>query len=186
MSRDYFPLSAFRSRVRVWTVDDPAGGVVGENLVTYQGADIIARLLAGQANYRIARFWFEFENSSTPTTPSPGRADTAQSVRAEATAPRDIVRGMLAAQPLLSPSGPEYTGNQGTYHAITATGAAGEINSLSFEAADNSHIIAMCLVASPTGPSINDDLVYARYALGTPLAVGAAGQVAATWMTEAV
>jgi hypothetical protein len=184
MINSYLSLAAFRSRVRVWTPERPEDVVEGCNLVTYQGADIVARLLAGQGNYRIARMWFEFDNGG-PAVPLPARADTAASVIAATTGTRDIVRGALVSQPLLASSGPDYAGNRGTYHAVTPAGAVGEVNANGFSAGDGSQIIALCLVASPLGPLITDDLVYARYALPSALAVGTSGQVAATWMTEA-
>ena len=177
-------LSKFRSLVRVWSTDRPDEVVEGHNLVTYQGADIVAALLAGNAAYRIARMWFEYDNGG-PAVPVPGRGDDAASVIAEAVATRDIVRAPLVAAPLIEPSGANYDGNRGTYHAITPVGAIGEVNSLGFSSGAGSQVIALCLVASPAGLTINDDLVYARYALGSAVAVGTSGQMAATWLTEA-
>lgn len=180
-------LSRFTSQVRVWTPDNPNHVVTGKNLITYGGADIIARLLAGQGNYRLVRMWFEFDNGGSPATPAPSREDTAVSVIAEATGTRDILRGSLVAQPLLQASGPDYGSNQGVYHAITPAGSSiqGEVNSLAFGA--GSSIIGLCLAASPGGSDIEDDWIYSRFALGAgdELAVGSSGQVAATWMTEA-
>jgi hypothetical protein len=178
-------LSDFRSQVRVWCPEDPNGGGTGLNLVTYQGADIVAKLLSGDARFRLARMWFEFDNAG-PASPTPSRDDTSASVRAAAVGTRDIIRGPLVAQPLLAASDPlKYTGNRGTYHALSQ-GSVGEINGLAFSAAAGSTIFALCLVASPgPGTTIVDDLVYARFKLPTPLDVGSSGQVAATWMTEA-
>jgi hypothetical protein len=182
-------LSRFNSMVRVWCPENPSKSVVGKNLVTYQGADIVAHLLAGDARYRLARMWFEFDNSG-PAHPTAARADTAATVLGEAVLSRDIIRGPLVAQPLLESSDPteippKYTSNRGTYHAISQ-GVEGEKNLLAFSAAAGSKIFAICLVASPgPGTTIADDLIYARFVLATHLDVGSSGQVAATWMTEA-
>lgn len=184
MIKNTLDLSKFRSLVRVWSLDRPDDVVVGTNLVTYQGADIVAALLAGKDEYRIARMWFEYDNGG-PASPSPARADTAASVIAEAVATRDIVRAPLVAAPLLEPSASDYAANRGTYHAVTPTGADGEVNTLGFDSGSGSQVIALCLVASPLGTTINDDLVYARFALSSPVAVGTSGQMAATWLTEA-
>ncbi len=178
-------LTGFRSQVRVWCPDDPGNGVIGLNLVTYQGADIVSHLLAGDFNFRLSRMWFEFDNAG-PASPTPARSDTSASVRAAAVGTRDIIRGPLVAQPILAPSDVlKYTSNRGTYHALSQ-GSVGEINGLAFSAAAGSTIFALCLVVSPgPGTTIADDLVYARFKLATPLDVGSSGQVAATWMTEA-
>ena len=145
-------LSQFSSRVRVWCPENPDHVVEGKNLITYQGADIVARLLAGRPEYRIARMWFEYDNAGGSLGLSPGRGDTAASVAALAVGDRDIVRADLVAEPALSSSDPaKYQVNRGTYHAITAAGAVGEKQGLGFGSGSGSEVLAMCLVASPAG-----------------------------------
>lgn len=185
MPQSFLNLAQFRGTVRVWNLEAPLKGVVGSNLVVYTGADIVANLLAGNANYRLARFWFEFTNG-TPALPVPARTDTAASVLAGATGSKDIIRGPLVSQPLLAAATSAYNSNVGTYHAMSV-GTVGEKNGLGFSGSASSQITAICLVASPVpGATITSDVLYARWALPAALAVGSSGQIAASWITEAL
>ena len=84
MTTTLFSTLAITGRISLWNLDCPGGMIRCHNLVTYQGADIIAALLAGQADRRIAAIWFEYTNAGGPASIAPGRADTAASVIAAA------------------------------------------------------------------------------------------------------
>lgn len=170
-------------RIKLWDPADPSRVLEIRNLVTKQGADVIAGLLAGQADYRIAAIWFEYSNAVGPAAIAPARADTAASVMAAATVPahRDIKQGLLVAPPVLAPSAAGYAGNKGTYHALTS-GADGLLHGSSVPFGTGSTIIGVSLVAlTAAGP-----LVYARAAVSPVLPVGSSGQVASAWSTEII
>ena len=177
-----FSALSIRGRVKLWFPDRPGEVLELRNLVTYQGADVIAGALAGLPDYRLAAIWFEYCNDVAPAAITPSRADTAASVQAEATvvALRDIKLGLLVAAPVLAPTDPLlYAANKGTYHALTS-GTDGLLHGATVPFGVNSKIIGVSLVAlPPAGP-----MVYARAAVNPVLAVGSSAQVAATWATE--
>ena len=157
--------------------------VEGKNLVTYQGGDILASLLAGDMRYRISHIYFEFENTpGIPGAAAANRTDTGASVRS-LTAPRDIVRAPLVAAPLLSTGDSNHAANRATFHALT-TATVGLINGLPFGAASNSKVYAVGLVAAVGGQDHTQDLLYARWIPANALPV-VSGQVSGTWTTEA-
>ncbi|HPS76601.1 MAG TPA: hypothetical protein PLS53_00435 [Thermoanaerobaculaceae bacterium] len=170
-------------RLKLWFPDRPGEVLELRNLVTYQGADVIAGALAGLADYRLSAIWFEYSNAGSPAPITPARADTAASVQAEATIPaqRDIKLGLLVASPVLTSSGANYAANKGTYHALTS-GTDGLLHGASVPFGSSSKIIGVSLVALPaSGP-----LVYARAAVSPILPVGSSAQVASAWSTEIV
>jgi hypothetical protein len=171
-------------RIKLWLPERPQEVLNLKNLVTYQGSDVIAGLLAGKPDYRIAGIWFEYSNAVGPSPVAPGRADTAASVAAAATvvAQRDIKLGLLVASPVLAPTTTDYAGNRGTYHALTS-GATGLLHGSSVPFGAGSTIIGVSLVALPSDGST---LVYARAAVSPVLVVGSSGSVAASWITEII
>lgn len=153
----------------------------GHNDVTYEGAQVLAQLLAGKSNYKISNFYFEFQNSGY-STPPVARTDTAASRQAAATGVADLIRAELVAAPLVDTSGSPYSNNRDTFFALT-TATVGLMHGLAFSAGAGSKIVSACLIAAPGGTDYQQDLLYARYVLATPVAVAGSGQVSGQWTT---
>lgn len=153
----------------------------GHNDVTYQGAQVLAELLAGKPTFKISNFYFEFQNSGYSTS-AVARTDTAASRQAACTGASDLIRAELVAAPLVDTSASPYSNNRDTFFALT-TASVGLIQGLPFSAGAGSKIVSACLVAAPGGTDYQQDLVYARYVLTTPVAVAGSGQVSGTWTT---
>lgn len=167
-------------------VENEAGEFCDQkNMVVYGGADVLARLLAGQNNYRIQHFYLEFQNiAGSPTPLAVSRANNAATVKSYLTTDKDLLRAPLAATPLISASSGTYAGNQATFYALS-TATTGLLNGLGFGPGTNSKVMALCLVAAPTGAHA-DDIVYARAVLGTPVAAVGAGTISASWIAGAL
>jgi hypothetical protein len=180
--RSTFPGSQLKGRVRVW--NDEGFESLGKNLVVYTGGDVLMGLAAGKPNYRIAGFYFEYINTSgSISEPAVVRTDTAATRQAMAS-PHDLLRAQLAAAPLISALSGLYNGNQATYFSVSSA-TTGALHSLPFTAVANSHVYAVCLVATPVPGDLTQDILYSRYLLGTPVPVTGSGQVSASWMIEA-
>jgi len=138
--------------------------VAQSNIIPYQGADVLARVLSGNVNYKAAAMLFEFENTAgVPTIPSPQRAegidyyldDLALSLT------KDYLR-----IPLVIPAGfsssdsTRYNGNQATFFAITS-GTAG-IHGRAFDHSVDSQVYGVGLVATPTPTQSTSDLLFSR------------------------
>lgn len=180
MLHSLFPIDCLNGYV---TVRNEAGQESqGKNLVTYQGGDIIAQLLAGNVAYKIAYFGFEFQNTAGTPAPSPAaRTDNNASLIA-LTGSFDYLRGALIAAPTFSAGDGNHTANQVTFTALST--ASTGVHGVTFSAGSNSKIYAVNLLAAPTG-AYTGDLVYARYILGTALPAVGSGQVTGSWMAEA-
>ena len=138
--------------------------VAQSNIIPYQGADVLARALSGNVNYKAAAMLFEFENTAgAPTVPSPQRDegidyyldDLALSLT------KDYLR-----IPLIIPAGfsssdnDKYNGNQATFFAITS-GTEG-IHGRTFDHSVNSQVYGVGLVATPTPTQSTSDLLFSR------------------------
>lgn len=153
------------------------------NIVVFHGGDILMQLLAGNTQYKISHIYFVYENNAgTPVPLTTARTDTAANLRSVAN-PRDVIRAPLYAPPTLSSGDANHVSNRATFLAI-ASGTTG-INGRAFGPGSNSKIINLGLVAAPTGAAAGD-VLYAHFALPTPLPVIGSGQVSATWMQEAI
>ena len=170
-----------RGRVRV---QNEAGQTVeSQNLVVYNGGDIIAQLLAGNPEYRISHICFAYENTvGVPAPAAADRTDTAASVFHSLVPPFDFLRAAVLQPPTLAAADGNHLFNLATFVAIAAD-AVGVLG-LPFGAANDSKIYAVGLVAAPTGV-YTDDLLYAHFILPTPLPAAGSGQVSAAWATEA-
>ena len=165
-------------------VTNEAGDTVeAHNLVTYNGGDIIAQLLAGNDEYRISHMYFAFENTAgSPAPAAAARTDTAATNYHALSSPEDFLRAPVINPPTLAAADANHLYNQATFVAV-ATDTVG-VNGVAFGAASNSKVYAVGLVAAPTG-IYTGDLLYANFILPTALAAAGSGQVSATWATEA-
>jgi hypothetical protein len=181
--RDTFEIPE-RLTGRVLVRNDAGAEADGHNDVVYTGGDVIAQLLAGKSNYRISHVYFEYENTAgTPSAGAVARTDRAADIHGY-TAPRDIIRAALIAEPLIEAADGDHDGNQVTFHALT-TSSTGLLNSLPFSAGSDSKIFAVCLVAAPAGSNHLQDVLYARFVLSTAVPVTGGGQASCTWITKA-
>ncbi len=154
----------------------------GHNDVTFQGADVLAALMAGHSEYKISHAYLEFANIVDPDSGTMSRSDTAAS-RQAVSDPYDLIRAPLIAVPLVASTDGDHDGNRVTYHALS-NAAEGLINELEFSADADSNIYAACLVAAPGGSDHLQDLVYARYILSSPIPVSGLGSVSLAWITD--
>ena len=144
-------------------------------------ADIIGRLLAGDENYRISHVYLVFENTAgVPTPLIPSAGDTADIFHSLA-GNRDIIRAEILPQPQLTASGIDYQTNRVTFTSV-ANAVVGDGVGLPFDAANNSKVIGVALVSSPTS-SIADDVLYSHTAFDAAdaLPVIGAGQAGTTY-----
>jgi len=171
----------FRNRI---TVSNGKDSVVGFNLVTYAGGDIIAQLLAGNPQYKVSHIAFEYENNAGAVTEAAAaRTNSVASQLTALTGIRDYLRAPLSSIPILSAGDVNHTANVATFIA-TSTATAG-IHSVAFGPASNSKIYAVSLLAAPTGV-VGGDVMFARYILATVLPSVGSGQVNATWSVAAI
>ena len=140
-----------------------------KNIIPYQGADVLARLLAGDITYAPGAMFFEFENG-TPSVPSPSRDEGIEYYldTLALSSVKDYVRAPLVVSPSISASGSDYDGNQVTFFAITAgtTGVHGKAFSLSA----GSEVYGVALAATPEPTQYTQDKLFSRsYSGFTPV-----------------
>lgn len=170
-----------RGRVRVW--NEAGVCVESSNLVVYNGADIIAKLLGGECEYKISHMYFAYENTAgTPSPAAASRTDTASDFW-DLTAPEDFIRSPILQPVTFESTDTQYLHNQVTFYSVTVA-TAGE-HGVPFGAANNSKVYKLGLVAAPGTNPETDDLLYASYVLPTALEAAGSGQISATWATEA-
>ena len=160
---------------RIFSFDEKTGElrkmVSQKNIIPYQGADVLARILAGDVTYKPGAMFFEYENTAgTPTPPSPTRDEGIDYYLNDLplTANRDYLRIPLVVAPSLTASSSDYSGNQATFFALTggATGIHGE----TFDSTANSKVYGVALAATPEPTQYTQDLLFSRsYAGFTPV-----------------
>ena len=151
---------------RIFSYDEETGivkkMVAQPNIIPYQGADILARALAGDADYTAGAMLFEYENG-VPTIPSPQRDEGIDYYLddLQLSATKDYIR-----VPLVIPAGfsssdsTKYDGNQATFFAITA-GEEG-IHGKGFSETAGSQVYGVGLVATPEPTEHTRDLLFSR------------------------
>jgi hypothetical protein len=152
---------------RIFSFDEKTGEirrmVSQKNIIPYQGADILARLLAGDNDYKPGAMFFEYENTAgTPTPPSPTRAEDISYYLNDLplTSNRDYLRIPLVVSPSLTASGSDYAGNQVTFFALTS-GTSGE-HGEPFGAGDDSKVYGVALAATPEPTQASQDWLFSR------------------------
>lgn len=126
------------------------------------GADILTKLLTGDASFSIRTMYIEFENGNPGSVTEPGYVPgDGLEYYTGLVAPKDYLRVPLATNPVISSSDDsKYAGNQVTFFGITA-GTAG-VNGLPFSETAGSVAYGGALVASPVLGSPTADRIYAR------------------------
>jgi hypothetical protein len=174
-------ISIFGGPVTLWQVDasgrwSPQASKP-RNLTMFAAADIIARLLAGQTQYRPAAMYFEFTNTGAGA-PTPLQ-DEGYSYYAglAGSGDYDYLRVPIDISPTLEAEGDDYLANKLTFAALTA-GSTGVHGSTFSHVA--SQVIGVALVATPTDDAA-DDIVYARRYFDTAITKVSGQQIGVTW-----
>jgi hypothetical protein len=153
---------------RIFSFDEKTGSikrmVSQPNIIPYQGADVLARLMSGDSAYAIGAMYFEYENTAgVPTPPSPSRDEGIDYYLDDLalSATQDYVRVPLEVPALISSSdSADYAGNQATFFAIT-TGTQG-VHSKAFSDAANSKVYGVALAATPDPEQYTSDRLFSR------------------------
>jgi len=139
-----------------------------KNLVTYGGADIMAKLISGDVKYAINGMYFKYQNTTdTPEGTTPTRELTASDQYWTLTGTDNIdwlrvpiiTTGKIAKSPYNSVA---YNGNSVTFVATTASvGTTGETPEQNpFSGGDNSKIFSVALVAMPDILTPSTDIAF--------------------------
>jgi len=156
---------------RVFSFDEKTGEikmmVAQNNIIPYQGADVMARILAGDATWVPRAMFFEFENTAgVPTVPTPARDEGIDYflTTLPLTPTKDYLRIPLVVSPSLSASSANYDGNQATFFAVSA-GLTG-IHGRTFDSSVNSKVYGVALAATPEVAQYTSDRLFSRSYLG--------------------
>lgn len=152
---------------RIFSFDEKTGiikkMVSQPNIIPFQGADILAKLISGDLDWKIGAMLFEFENTAgAPTVPSPVRGEGIDyyidDLNLEAN--KDYLRIPLVVPPGITPSSSSYVGNQATFFAITS-GVAG-IHGKTFDQGVDSKVYGVALAATPDVAEYTQDKLFSR------------------------
>jgi hypothetical protein len=175
--------SQFSGHVRFLCVDEKTKEIIraveGDNLVTYEGSDVLAKILAGTVTVPVNYVYIEFGNSSPsiPTaTRTQGRAYYDALTGGSAT---DFLRVPLIATPSLTASSTNYSGNQATFTAIS--NATSGQNGQSFSSGASSEVVGAALVVAPSASDQSQDYVFSRYYLGSTIAKASGQEIVVQW-----
>jgi hypothetical protein len=153
---------------RLFSFDEKTGEirkmVSQKNIIPYEGADVLARLFAGDITYKPGAMFFEFENTiGTPTPPAPTRDEGIDYYlnQLPLTPNRGYLRIPLVVSPAVTSSGANYAGNQVTFFALTA-GTEGVHGVVPFSEAADSKVYGVGLAATPEPTQFTEDLLFSR------------------------
>lgn len=177
-----------RGDVKIFSFD-PRTGVVHkllekQNLILYSGADVLAKLLAGQRT-PVNAMYMEFKNLAAPgdsiTPPTFDREGGISYYNGLATSPdTDFLRIPLTVNPTIESSDGVYGGNQVVFFGVSE-GTAG-FHGKSFLDTANSAVFGAALVAAPDLADQSQDLVFSRIYSGIDKVLKVAGhQIGVTW-----
>jgi hypothetical protein len=133
------------------------------NLYLYQGADMAAKVVSGNRDYRIAAIYLEFENQVVPGPITPPVYDRSGGIDyyTSLAAPRDHLRIPLSIAPTFDTTDPAlFDHNKVTYFAVTSATAG--VHGLPFDVANNSAVFGGALAAMPNIEVRENDLIWAR------------------------
>jgi hypothetical protein len=180
------------SWVRAFVFDPKTGEIVsvddGFNDRLFGGSDILARLIAGQDNYKPAAMYFEYENLGSPGDPIPApsfeRDDGIDYYLGLSGSPtKDFLRVPLVLNPQIVASSLNFNGNQVNFFAISE-GTQG-FHGKDFSELSNSEVYGAALVATPVSDTQGDDIVYARSYDFDQVAKDPGHQVGIQWFVRA-
>lgn len=140
--------------------------VVKKNLILFSGADIFARLLAGQNAYAVNAVYLEYANTAgsiaIPAFDRTGGVDYYNGLSGSPTV--DFLRVPLLIDPGISSTGADYTGNRVTFLA-NSQGSVG-FHGKPFEQSSNSRVYGAALVSAPSLTDQSQDIVFSRVYMG--------------------
>lgn len=188
--------SVSEGRLSYMMVSKKTGKPVGfpmttHNVVAYNAADIMARLISGNVNYIPSKIGFIYAPSAASIA-DPGTdrdqpwATIAQDVE---TINGNMVISNLAATPIISEDGPDgrYTGNAATLNAVSDAAAGPVFSGGGYEAtgpqAGSDKYFQVVLMAAVYGPgqTVPTYIPYARAALASGIDVAADTELAVYW-----
>lgn len=153
---------------RIFSFDEKTGElrrmVSQKNIIPYQGADILARILSGDNDYKPGAMFFEYENTAgTPSPPAPARDEDISYYLNELplTPNRDYLRIPLVVAPSLTASSSSYAGNQVTFFALTA-GTSGIHGEAFGSGPPASKVYGVALAATPEPTQYTQDWLFSR------------------------
>ena len=160
--------SQFTTWWRIFSFDEKTGVVkrvvAQPNIIPYQGADVMARVLSGDVDYKAAVILFEYQNTAgSIVIPTPTRDEGIDYYldTIPLTPNRDYLRVPLAAPAAFSSSdSAKYDGNQASFFAISA-GTQG-IHGEPFSHSANSKVFGVGLAATPTPDQYTHDKLFSR------------------------
>lgn len=187
---EHYPLDqSARGVVRFFAFDKKTGlirkVIDKRNLILFEGADILAQSLIGNADYRVRTMYMEFKNLPSPSTPiTPPVFDRSGGIAyydgLSSSLDTDFLRVPLTFNPTISSSGSEYAGNQATFFGLSE-GTAG-FNGKLFDPSVNSAVFGAALVASPDVDTQDTDKVFSRVYSGIDKVLKEAGfEIGVTW-----
>lgn len=137
----------------------------GPNIVTYEGIDLLGKLLAGQ-DYTINTMYMEFTNSLTVPTVTPDPADGRSYYAAldVGSSDLDYIRVPLTADPVLeSTDATKFSTNRVNFFAMSTGATAGRGGHVFSNAATPpSKIYGVALVCAPDANDASQDIVFSR------------------------
>lgn len=161
------------------------------NVITYNGADVLAQLLAGNRNYAPSRVGYIYAPSgASMTDPGTDRDQTwdkiAQDVK---TVTGNMVASRLGANPLISVDGPtdRYSGNAVTFNAISDATADLVFSGVGYASAapaagsDKYFQVVLLAEVYAAGAIAPTYVPYARAALGAGVDVATDTELAVYW-----
>lgn len=172
------------------------GNVIGhysafKNVVTYNAADILAQLLAGNQNYVPRHIGFIYAPAAaTPADPGSDREQSWETITSDVKAINgNIVVSRLGANPLLAADGPDgrYDNNAVTLNAVSDATADLTFSGTGYatvgpQAGSDKyfHVVLLAEVYGP-GQTVPTYIPYARAALGAGIDVAADTELAVYW-----
>ena len=164
---EHYPLDRnARGIVRLFSFDEKTGRIARmvekHNLILFDGADILARVLTGDPKYAVGTMYMEFKNTTLPITPPvfDRGGGAAYYAGLQPSSDVDFLRIPLTILPTIEPSDSNYEGNQITFFGISegSTGFWGR----AFNPTVHSKVYGAALVATPDISDQSQDKVFSR------------------------
>jgi hypothetical protein len=168
-------LNKVRGTIEVFNVKDGDWELVHKqhNLVTYQGADILAKAVAGALN--INTMYLVFENDAGAIRISEDLGNIAATY-AETSSDRGYVRVSTMGEPIYSASTDDYTNNEVVFLGVTDGTSEGDT------VEDGTSVFYhTALVAAPDADDQTEDLIFSCTDLTTEISKVAGAQIGIRW-----
>jgi len=184
----------YRGYSTIFRVKEGTKEVVGpfvfqRNTVMNGSADVLARLMGGNAAYNIGYMYMEFENLATPESdPSVPTYTKDEGLEyytgLNSSLTTDFLRVPILVTPGISTTDEDYAGNMVTFTAIT-TGDLTGFWGREFSEAANSVIYGGALVSAPIPAAPTNDIIVCRnYPAGAKVPKVSGEQVCMVWSVE--